>query len=77
MRGDLNCSDQGVKKKEDTTVPVLLVFNKADSVAHVDKPHLEAMFCVEELLADFSGFNFVYVSALANTNCAAVTNWLS
>jgi len=69
MRGDLDT--------EDANKPVLLVFNKTDSAAQLDKAHLEAMFCVEELMQDYATFNFVYVSALKNQNCSSINEWIT
>ena len=57
-------------------LPILLVFNKADSLHHVDKVTIESMFQVERLLQEFINFNFTFCSALNGINSHEVLDWI-
>ena len=57
-------------------LPILLIFNKADSLQHVDKVMLENMFQVEYLLEEYPNFNFTFCSALNGTNARDVLDWI-
>ena len=58
-------------------LPILLAFNKADSLRHVDKVQLEDMFQVDSLLSEYPQFNFTYCSALNGTNAEDILEWIS
>ena len=57
-------------------MPILLAFNKADSLRHVDKVQCEDMFMVDNLLSEYPQFNFTYCSALNGTNALEILEWI-
>jgi len=50
--------------------PFLLVFNKSDiGNCLIDKPFMECMFNVNELMKEFPNFISIYCSALTGKSC--------